>query len=63
MGHRVNFKVGPEYVNFGRVKVGDSFMTTVTKSYVAFLVKGGGTPTPSQTPRPRQNPPARNQAA
>jgi len=38
------FKVGPEYPNFDRVKVGDSFLTTVSKTFVAYLVKGGITP-------------------
>lgn len=40
-GDTINFQAGPEYVNFDRVKVGDSFMTTVSKTYVAYLVKGG----------------------
>jgi len=38
------FKVGPEYPNFDRVKVGDSFMTTVSKTFVAYLVKPGASP-------------------
>ncbi|HTY89407.1 MAG TPA: hypothetical protein VMB80_18300 [Candidatus Acidoferrum sp.] len=38
------FKVGPEYPNFDRVKVGDSFLTTVSKTFVAYLVKPGVSP-------------------
>ena len=40
-GTRMDFKVGPEYVNFDQIKAGDSLMSTVTKSYVAYLVPGG----------------------
>lgn len=43
-GHTIQFTVGPEYVNFDRVKVGDSFMTTVSKTYAAYLVKPGVSP-------------------
>jgi hypothetical protein len=43
-GENVNFKVGPEYVNFDQVKVGDSFMSTVSKTFVAYLVKGDVAP-------------------
>ena len=43
-GETILFKVGPEYVNFDRIKVGDSFMTTVSKNFVAYLVKGGVAP-------------------
>jgi hypothetical protein len=43
-GDNINFKVGPEYVNFDRVKVGDTFMTTMSRSFVAYLVKGGVMP-------------------
>jgi hypothetical protein len=43
-GETILFKVGPEYVNFDRIKVGDSFMTTVSKNFVAYLVKGGVPP-------------------
>ena len=38
------FKVGPEYVNFDRIKLGDTFMTTISRNFVAYLVKGGVTP-------------------
>jgi hypothetical protein len=38
------FKVGPEYPNFDQIKVGDSFLTTVSKTYVVFLTKGGVPP-------------------
>lgn len=38
------FTVGPQYVNFDRVKVGDSFMTTMSKTYAAYLVKPGVSP-------------------
>jgi hypothetical protein len=43
-GQTVVFKVGPEYVNFDRVKIGDSFMTTVSKTYVAYLMPPGTPP-------------------
>ena len=43
-GETIQFTVGPEYVNFDRVKVGDTFMTTVSKNFVAYLVKGGQLP-------------------
>src|SRR5580693_7590163 len=43
-GETIQFQVGPEYVNFDRVKVGDSFMSTVSKNFVAYLVKGGVAP-------------------
>jgi hypothetical protein len=43
-GDTINFKVGPEYVNFDRIKAGDSLMTTVSKTFVAYLVKGGAVP-------------------
>jgi len=43
-GKTALFKVGPEYPNFDRVKVGDSFMTTLSKTFVAYLVKGGVAP-------------------
>jgi len=43
-GETIQFTVGPEYVNFDKVKVGDSFMTTVSKNFVAYLVKGGVMP-------------------
>lgn len=43
-GETIQFQVGPEYVNFARVKIGDSFMTTVSKNFVAYLVKGGVPP-------------------
>jgi hypothetical protein len=43
-GETILFKVGPEYVNFNRVKVGDTFMTTVSKNFVAYLVKSGLAP-------------------
>lgn len=43
-GETILFKVGPEYVNFDRVKVGDSFMTTMSKTYAAYLAKPGVTP-------------------
>jgi hypothetical protein len=43
-GRTIQFTVGPEYVNFDRVKVGDSFMTTLSKTYAAYLVKPGVSP-------------------
>ncbi len=43
-GETVLFKVGPQYVNFDRVKVGDSFMTTMSKTFAAYLVKPGVSP-------------------
>ncbi len=43
-GQTIQFTVGPEYVNFDRVKVGDSFMSTMSKTYAAYLVKPGVTP-------------------
>ena len=38
------FKVGPQYVNFDRVKVGDNLMTTTSKTFAAYLVKPGVSP-------------------
>lgn len=35
------FKVGPQYPNFDRVKVGDRLMTTMSKTFAAYLVKPG----------------------
>lgn len=43
-GQTMLFSVGPEYVNFNRVKVGDSFMTTSSKTFAAYLVKPGVSP-------------------
>ncbi len=43
-GETMLFKVGPQYVNFDRVKVGDSFMTTMSKTFAAYLVKPGVSP-------------------
>jgi hypothetical protein len=43
-GETMLFKVGPEYPNFDQIKVGDSFLTTVSKTYVVFLTKGGVPP-------------------
>ena len=43
-GQTINFKAGPEYVNFDQLKFGDTFMTTISKSFVAYLVKSGVTP-------------------
>jgi hypothetical protein len=43
-GETALFRVGPEYPNFDRVKVGDSFMTTMSKTFAAYLVKPGLTP-------------------
>lgn len=43
-GQNMLFKAGPQYANFDRVKAGDSLMTTMSKTYVAYLVKGGVTP-------------------
>jgi len=43
-GETLSFKVGPEYPNFDRVKVGDSFMTTMSKTFAAYLVKPGVSP-------------------
>jgi hypothetical protein len=40
----IQFTVGPEYVNFDKIKVGDTFTTTVSKNFVAYLVKGGVPP-------------------
>ena len=38
-GETLSLKVGPDAVNFNRVKVGDSLMTTMSESFVAYLVK------------------------
>lgn len=38
------FTVGPEYPNFDRVKVGDRLMTTMSKTFAAYLVKPGTSP-------------------
>jgi hypothetical protein len=43
-GQPVWFKVGPQYVNFDRVKVGDRLMTTMSKTFAAYLVKPGVSP-------------------
>ena len=43
-GETMLFKVGPEYPNFDRLRVGDSFLTTVSRTFVAYLIKGGVTP-------------------
>ena len=43
-GVTFTIKVGPDAVNFNKVKVGDSLMTTTSESYVAFLVKPGVSP-------------------
>lgn len=43
-GVTLSLKVGPEAVNFNRVKVGDGLMTTTSESYVAYLVKPGVSP-------------------
>ena len=43
-GQTMLFSVGPQYVNFNRVKVGDSFMTTMSKTFAAYLVKPGVSP-------------------
>jgi hypothetical protein len=43
-GETMLFTVGPEYVNFDRMKVGDSFMTTMSKTFAAYLVKPGVAP-------------------
>jgi hypothetical protein len=43
-GQTMLFSVGPQYVNFDRVKVGDSFMTTMSKTFAAYLVKPGASP-------------------
>jgi len=40
----LTIKVGPDAVNFNRVKVGDSLMTTTSESFVAYLVKPGVSP-------------------
>ena len=40
----MRFSVGPQYVNFNRVKVGDSFMSTMSKTFAAYLVKPGVVP-------------------
>ena len=43
-GQTILFTVGPQYVNFDRVKVGDSFMSTLSKTFAAYLVKPGVAP-------------------
>jgi hypothetical protein len=43
-GVTLTIKVGPDAVNFNRVKVGDSLMTTTSESFVAYLVKPGVSP-------------------
>jgi hypothetical protein len=43
-GVTLTLKVGPDAVNFNRVKVGDGLMTTTSESYVAYLVKPGVSP-------------------
>ena len=43
-GETLSLKVGPDAVNFNRVKVGDSLMTTMSESFVAYLVKPGVSP-------------------
>jgi len=43
-GVTLSLRVGPEAVNFDKVKVGDSLMTTTSESYVAYLVKPGVSP-------------------
>jgi hypothetical protein len=43
-GETMLFTVGPAYVNFDRVKVGDSFMTTMSRTFAAYLVKPGVAP-------------------
>jgi hypothetical protein len=43
-GETMLFKVGPEYPNFDQIKVGDSFVTTMSRTYAAYLVKPGVAP-------------------
>ncbi len=43
-GQTMWFKVGPQYVNFDRVKVGDRLMSTTSKTFAAYLVKPGVSP-------------------
>jgi hypothetical protein len=43
-GVTLTIKVGPDAVNFDKVKVGDSLMTTTSESFVAYLVKPGVSP-------------------
>jgi len=43
-GVTLTIKVGPEAVNFNRVRVGDGLMTTTSESFVAYLVKPGVSP-------------------
>jgi len=43
-GETMTFQASPDMVNFNQVKVGDSLMSTVSKNFVAYLVKGGVTP-------------------
>jgi hypothetical protein len=43
-GESMRFSVGPEYVNFNRVKAGDSFTTTMSRTFAAYLVKPGVAP-------------------
>jgi hypothetical protein len=43
-GVTLTIKVGPDAVNFNKVKVGDSLMTTTSESFVAYLVKPGVSP-------------------
>jgi hypothetical protein len=43
-GQTMLFTVGPKYVNFDRVNVGDRFMSTMSKTFAAYLVKPGVAP-------------------
>jgi hypothetical protein len=43
-GETVLFSVGPQFTNFDEVKIGDSFITTVSKTFAAYLVKPGVSP-------------------
>jgi len=43
-GVTLTLKVGSEAVNFDKIKVGDSLMTTTSESFVAYLVKPGVSP-------------------
>jgi hypothetical protein len=60
-GETLSLKVGPDAVNFNRVKVGDSLMTTTSESFVAYLVKPGVSPSSittylASTPPPNSQP-------
>jgi hypothetical protein len=43
-GSTATFTAGPDAVNFDKIKAGDSIISTVSTSWVAYLVKGGVPP-------------------